>query len=82
MREVIPASTEFRIVVQGYLAHKNPSPSRTLQWPYALGPMVILGGESFFVSEVPLYRMCFCWAFRNAEMCLAPERGRPKLRWF
>ena len=33
---------------------KRPPP-RTLQKPYAQGPMVVLGGLSFLMSEVPLY---------------------------
>ncbi|KAJ1480153.1 hypothetical protein T484DRAFT_1901603 [Baffinella frigidus] len=32
--------------VQGYLAHKKAPPPRTLQQAYALGPMVVLGGEA------------------------------------
>ena len=31
--------------LQGYLAHKNPLPRSTLQWPYAEGPMTALGGR-------------------------------------
>jgi len=30
--------------LQGYLAHKKTPPPRTLQEPYAWGPMVVLGG--------------------------------------
>ena len=41
--------------LQGYLAHKKLLPPRTLQWAYAQGPMVVLGGVNFFMSEVPLY---------------------------
>ena len=41
--------------VQGYLAYKNPPPRRTLQEPFAYGPMVILGGWVFLMSEVALY---------------------------
>ena len=33
-----------RMRVQGYLAHKKPSPHGTLQWTHAYGPMVVLGG--------------------------------------
>ena len=33
---------------------RPPPPGRTLQWPYAWGPMVILGGWVFLMSEVPL----------------------------
>ena len=38
--------------VQGYFAHKNPPPRRTPQKPYAWGPMVLLGGWVFLMSEV------------------------------
>ena len=38
---------------QGYLAHNNPTPPRTLQYPYAYGPMVILWGWVFCMSKVP-----------------------------
>ena len=41
---------------QGYLAHKNPLPPRTLLYAYAKGPMVVLGGGHFLMSELPLYR--------------------------
>ena len=40
--------------LQGYLAHETPPSCRTLQQPYAEGPMVILGGVAFLVGEVPL----------------------------
>ena len=40
--------------LQGYLAHNNPPPLKTPQWPYAEGPVVILGGWVFLRSEVPL----------------------------
>ena len=38
----------------GYLAHKKHPPRRTLQKPYAQGPMVILWGWVFLMSEEPL----------------------------
>ena len=41
--------------MQGYLAQKKPPPRRTLQWPYAQGPMVVLGGWVFLVSELTRY---------------------------
>ena len=41
--------------LQGYLAQKNPPIHRTLQWPYALGPMFIIWGWVFLMREVPLY---------------------------
>jgi hypothetical protein len=42
-------------VIQRYLAQKKtPPPPRTLQWPYAYGPMVVPGGGSFLMIEVPL----------------------------
>ena len=37
-----------------YLSHKEIPPRRTLQWPCAWGPMVILGGWVFLMREVPL----------------------------
>ena len=40
---------------QGYLAHQKTPRRRTLQQPYAQGPMVILAGWVFLMSEVPLY---------------------------
>ena len=36
---------------------RNAHPRRTLQWPYASGPMVILGGWVFLMSEVSLYTL-------------------------
>ena len=39
----------------GYIAHKKHPSRRTLQHPYAEGPMVILWGWVFLMSEVPLY---------------------------
>ena len=42
--------------VQGYLAHKKPPPRRTLQYAYAYGLLVVLGGWRFLMSEIPLYR--------------------------
>ena len=43
-------------LVQGYLARKKHPPRRTLQQPYAYGPMVIPGGWVFLMSKVPLYQ--------------------------
>ena len=40
--------------IQGYLAHKKLRPPRNLQYDYAWGPMVVLGGGLFIMSEVPL----------------------------
>ena len=40
--------------VQGYLSHKKQCPLRALQWDYAYGPIVFLGGGQFLISEVPL----------------------------
>ena len=34
-------------VLQGYLAHKKTPLTWTLQWAYAYGPAVVLGGGSF-----------------------------------
>jgi len=42
--------------LQGYLAHTEPPPHRILQKAYAWGPMVVLGGGRFLMSEVPLSR--------------------------
>ena len=39
----------------GYLAHKTPRPLRSLQKNYAKGPMEVLEGRRFLMSEVPLY---------------------------
>ena len=41
--------------IQGHLAHEKQPPRRTLQEDQAQGPMVILGGWVFRMSEVPLY---------------------------
>ena len=41
-------------LIQGYLAHKNHPPPRTLQKDYTQGHMVVLGGGLFFISELPL----------------------------
>ena len=46
-------SVNFQL--QGYLAHKKQHPPRTPQKPSAQGPMVILWGWVFLMSEVPLY---------------------------
>ena len=40
--------------LQGYRAHKKHLPRRTPQYPYAQGPMVILWGWVFIMSELPL----------------------------
>ena len=40
--------------LQRSLAHKKTPLRKTLQWPYAQGPTVVLGGGQFFVSEVPM----------------------------
>jgi hypothetical protein len=34
--------------LQGYLAHTKQRPPRTLQWDYAWGPMMTLGGGGCF----------------------------------
>ena len=47
--------------VQGYLVHETPPPRRTLQWPYAQGPVVVLGRWVFLMSEVPLYHLAATW---------------------
>ena len=39
---------------QGYLAHKNHPPPRTLQKDNTWGPIVVLGGGLFLVGEVSL----------------------------
>ena len=41
------ASGTLRPYVQGYLAHKNTPPPRTLLYAYAYGPMVVRGGLAF-----------------------------------
>ena len=43
--------------LQGYLAHKKQPPPRTLQEDNVEGPLVVLGGWVFLMSEVPLYPM-------------------------
>ena len=40
--------------LQEYLANNKTTPSRTLQYAYALGPMAVLGGMRFLMSDVPL----------------------------
>ena len=43
-----------RPTVQGYLAHKKMQPPRTLQYGYALGPMMVLGeGGGFLRARYP-----------------------------
>jgi len=37
------------LTVQGHLAHNKHPPPRTLQWNYTEGPMVVLGGEGYFL---------------------------------
>ena len=51
--------------VQGYLANKKQPPSRTLQKDYAYGPMVVLGGRLFLMSEVSLYAAL--WEMRSGR---------------
>jgi len=41
-------------VVQGYLARRKTPLHKTLQLPYAWGPMVFPGDVRYLVSEVPL----------------------------
>ena len=43
--------SEYINQLQGYLAHKKLLPPRT----YVQGPMVVLGGLTFLMSEVPLF---------------------------
>jgi hypothetical protein len=45
----------FASALQGYLAHKKAPPPRTLQHAHASGPMLVLGGGRFLMSEVPLH---------------------------
>ena len=42
------------VCIQGYLADKKTSPPKTLRYAYVQGPMVVLRGSAFFMSEVPL----------------------------
>jgi len=42
--------------VQGCLAHKKTPPARTLRQE-TWGPVEVLGGARFLMSEVPLYAM-------------------------
>ena len=41
--------------LQGYLAHKNLPPPRTLKQDYTQGPIVVLGVGMLLMSEVPPY---------------------------
>ena len=43
------------VLAQGYLAHKKTSSLKNLEYDYAWGPMVVLGGGRFLMSEVPLW---------------------------
>jgi len=52
LRRYIPKPS----LVQGYLAHKKQCLPWALQQVYAYGPMAVLGGVEFLMSEVPLYR--------------------------
>jgi len=45
---------EYSIRVQGCLAHKEPPARMTLPFAYASGPMVVLGGRWFLMSEITL----------------------------
>jgi len=36
---------------KGVLAHKKTQPPRTLEWDYALGPMVVPGGWRFLIKR-------------------------------
>ena len=66
--------------VQGYLAHKNLPPPRTLRQAYAYGPMVVLGGGGAFSYErgtpVPLYPLVAC-SNRNLQEYLAHKKVLP-----
>ena len=42
--------------LKGHLASKKTPGPRNLQKDYAYGPMVVLGGGRFLMSELPLYR--------------------------
>ena len=60
---------------QGYLAHKKMPPPGTLQKAYAQGPMVVLGGVQFLMSEVPLPMRrnrgwSWGWTFLLSEVAL------------
>ena len=55
--------------IQGYLAHKKTPPTRTLQWAYAEGPMVVLwGGALSYEQGIPVgcNRMQYGRVMRNA----------------
>ena len=54
LSDLVAFLAAVRAPIQGYLAYKKPPPRRTLQQEYARGPMVVLQGGLFFMSEVPL----------------------------
>ena len=59
--ERVPASHTWRVcptfppALQGYLAHTERLPPRTVQEAYAQRPVVVLGGLRFLISGVLLY---------------------------
>jgi len=52
---------------QGYLAHENTHPPRTLQKDYASGPVVFLGGWRFLSSEEGPMVFLGGWRFLMSE---------------
>ena len=57
----------------GYLAQKKQHPRRTLQQEYASGPIMVLGGWLFLMSEVPLYR--------QRITCMSSKIPFPFVKW-
>jgi len=70
---------------QGYLTHKKPPPLRILQWPYAQGPSVVLGGRAvsyergtpvFGLKVVTLsFENLSCWSLDRPFLGRVPQKG-------
>ena len=52
--EQLMKTDQWDCSVQGCIDHEKQPPPRTLRQAYAQGPMVVLGGWVFLMSEVPL----------------------------
>ena len=50
----VSLGTTYSRLLQGYLAHTKHPPPRILRQDFTYGPMVILGGGLFLMSEAPL----------------------------
>ena len=66
--------------LQEYLAHKKTYPPRILPQAYAQGPVAVLGGAWFLMSEIPLYRGTSLG--RNSPLAGLYGRHVPSALWW